>query len=169
MGLMSKIGQLFGAGGGGALMSGANEILKGIDGISTSQEEKAALRSTVVAGMVEAQAAVIQSEMKHGTWLSRSWRPLVMLSFAGILISHFAVFPIIVMFGWAPSELLSAMNIPAEMWVLLQVGLGGYVGGRSVEKITQMVMPNMKLAKMKKSLLKKFSPEEIKELFGDQE
>lgn len=168
MGFFSKVASFFGGGAAKGAAEMGGKILQGIDGLHTSAEEKAQLRSHVVTGMVEAQASVIRAEMEHGTWLSRSWRPLVMLSFAAILIAHYAVFPLIVLFGWAPAALLTTMTIPAEMWTLLQVGLGGYVGGRSAEKITKMVMPNMKMAKMKKKLLKKLSPEEIKELLGEE-
>jgi hypothetical protein len=167
MGLLSKITGIFGGGGMKAAMDGATGILKGIDSLSTSAEEKAALRSTVVSSIVNAQSAVIQSEMQHGTWLSRSWRPLVMLSFAGILVAHFALFPLIVFVGWADVSLLAIMVIPAEMWTLLQVGLGGYVGGRTVEKLAKTVMPNMKMAKLKRKLLKRLTPEEVATLLKD--
>jgi len=30
---------------------------------------------------------------------------------------------------------LSMMDVPKEMWSLLTIGIGGYIGGRSLEKI----------------------------------
>jgi len=44
-----------------------------------------------------------------------------MLTFLGLVVCD--------SFGWLASPLA------AEAWVLLQIGLGGYVTGRSVEKV----------------------------------
>jgi hypothetical protein len=37
-------------------------------------------------------------------------------------------------FGWLPNPLAN------EAWTLLQIGLGGYVAGRSAEKMTQQYL-----------------------------
>lgn len=71
--------------------------------------------------MAEAQASVVKAE-STGNWLQRSWRPLVMLTFAVIiLIGTFTSLPIL-----ADSS---------RFWDLLEIGLGGYVIGRSGEKM----------------------------------
>lgn len=71
--------------------------------------------------MAEAQASVVKAEAT-GNWLQRSWRPLVMLTFAVIiLIGTFTSLPIL-----ADSS---------RFWDLLEIGLGGYVIGRSGEKM----------------------------------
>lgn len=71
--------------------------------------------------MAEAQASVVKAEAT-GNWLQRSWRPLVMLTFAVIiLIGTFTSLPIL-----ADSS---------RFWDLLEIGLGGYVIGRSGEKV----------------------------------
>ena len=73
--------------------------------------------------IAEVQANVIQAEAT-GNWLQRSWRPLVMLTFASvILIGTFTSLPLL-----ADSS---------RFWDLLEIGLGGYVVGRSGEKIMQ--------------------------------
>lgn len=75
--------------------------------------------------MVEAQASVVKAE-STGNWLQRSWRPLVMLTFAVIiLIGTFTSLPIL-----ADSS---------RFWDLLEIGLGGYVVGRSGEKIASAI------------------------------
>lgn len=72
---------------------------------------------------VEAQSAVLVEEAR-GSWLQRSWRPLVMLAFAVIvLVGTFTTLPI--------------LNDTSRFWDLLEIGLGGYVIGRSGEKIVQ--------------------------------
>ena len=71
--------------------------------------------------IAEVQANVIQAEAT-GNWLQRSWRPLVMLTFAvNILVGTFTSLPIL-----ADSS---------RFWDLLEIGLGGYVIGRSGEKM----------------------------------
>ena len=71
--------------------------------------------------LVQARAATVVEEAK-GNWLQRSWRPLVMLVFAVIiLIGTFTTLPI--------------LADTSRFWDLLEIGLGGYVVGRSGEKI----------------------------------
>lgn len=70
---------------------------------------------------VVAQASVIAEEAR-GNWLQRSWRPLVMLTFALIVLAGtFVSLPI--------------LSDTSRFWDLLEIGLGGYVVGRSGEKI----------------------------------
>ncbi len=65
--------------------------------------------------MVEAQASVVRAEAS-GNWLQRSWRPLVMLTFAVIvLVGTFTSLPI--------------LADTSRFWDLLEIGLGGYVIG----------------------------------------
>lgn len=81
------------------------------------------------ARQLEAQSRIVEAEAKSETWLTSSWRPIVMLTFATLVVARW--------FGY------SAPNIPLEiesqLWTLLQIGLGGYVAGRSVEKVAETV------------------------------
>jgi hypothetical protein len=71
--------------------------------------------------MAEAQASVLRTEAA-GNWLQRSWRPLVMLTFAVIvLVGTFTSLPI--------------LEDSSRFWDLLEIGLGGYIVGRSGEKM----------------------------------
>ena len=73
--------------------------------------------------LAQARAVTVQEEVR-GNWLQRSWRPLVMLTFASvILIGTFTSLPI--------------LDETSRFWDLLEIGLGGYVVGRSGEKIMQ--------------------------------
>ena len=75
--------------------------------------------------LTRARASVVRDEVK-GTWLQRSWRPLVMLVFAVIiLIGTFTSLPI--------------LADTSRFWDLLEIGLGGYVGGRSGEKMAKAI------------------------------
>ena len=74
---------------------------------------------------MEAQASVIVEEAR-GNWLQRSWRPLVMLTFTLIvLMGTFVSLPI--------------LSDTSRFWDLLEIGLGGYVVGRSGEKMVQVL------------------------------
>ena len=73
--------------------------------------------------VMEARTAALVEEAR-GNWLQRSWRPLVMLIFALIvLVGTFTSLPI--------------LSDTSRFWDLLEIGIGGYVVGRSGEKIMQ--------------------------------
>ena len=66
-------------------------------------------------------ARLVAAEAGGQSWLQRNWRLLTMLAFLVLVVAD--------SFG------LLAFRLSAEAWQLLQIGLGGYVVGRSVEKI----------------------------------
>lgn len=118
-----------------------------IDSLSTSDQEKLAakekLTNTVMTHLVsamQAQRDVIVSETQ-GNWLQRSWRPLLMLSFGFIIIYRYFLSQV---FGW------TAIDLPMEFWELLNIGIGGYVVGRSVEKVAGTVTKNVDISFVKK-------------------
>lgn len=86
---------------------------------------------------VLAQAGIIQAEAASHNWLTAAWRPITMLTFVALIVAR--------MFG------LTAANVsPAEylaLWGLVKLGLGGYVLGRSAEKIAPSVITAIKGAK----------------------
>ena len=75
------------------------------------------------------QTEIIVAEAK-GNWLQRSWRPILMLSFGFIVIYVKFIGPL---FG------LPIPTLEVEFWELLKIGIGGYVVGRSAEKIAKGV------------------------------
>ncbi len=80
--------------------------------------------------MMKAQADVIVSEASSEHWLVASWRPITMLSFVAIIVNNYIVVPYANLFG-IPIVIL---DIPPDMFDLLQLGIGGYILGRSAEK-----------------------------------
>jgi hypothetical protein len=80
---------------------------------------------------IKAQANIIVAEAKGDSWLQRSWRPITMLTFVFIIANNYILFPYMTLFG-TPTTML---EVPPDMWALLKIGLGGYVVGRSGEKI----------------------------------
>jgi len=71
------------------------------------------------------QTEIIVAEAK-GNWIQRSWRPILMLAFGFIVI--YVKF-------LAPLFDLTIPELENEFWNLLQIGIGGYVIGRTGEKM----------------------------------
>lgn len=72
-----------------------------------------------------ASADIVKTEAASSNWLAASWRPVTMLTFVGLIVARW--------FGWAAPELEPEEYL--KLWDIVQLGLGGYVIGRSVEKI----------------------------------
>ena len=79
---------------------------------------------------VSYQRDIITAEAKSQSSLARNWRPITMLVFVAIIFNNYLVYPYIQLFGGTAVQL----PIPADMWDLLKLGIGGYIAGRSVEK-----------------------------------
>ena len=81
------------------------------------------------AELEQAAASIVKAEAASDNWLASSWRPVVMLTFAGLIVARW--------FGWAAPNLSEAEYL--KLWSIVEFGLGGYVVGRSVEKIAPSV------------------------------
>ena len=78
--------------------------------------------------LANAQRDIIVSEAQANSWLTRTWRPITMLTMVAlIVVAQF-----------------TEMEIPPDLWFVIKLGLGGYVGGRSVEKSVSSVVKAMK-------------------------
>lgn len=76
-----------------------------------------------------AQADIVKAEAASEHWLVATWRPLLMLVFGGLIVARW--------FGWAAPNLSEAEYL--KLWSIVEFGLGGYVVGRSVEKIAPSI------------------------------
>ena len=102
-------------------------IDKTIDNKAEAEKIKENIQQQLLSGQLkdlEAHAQILTAEAKGG-WLQRNWRPLLMLTFAGLVVAHW--------FGF------TAPNIPESvqnsLLNIVLVGMGGYIVGRSGEKI----------------------------------
>lgn len=77
----------------------------------------------------QAAAGIIKTEAASTHWLAANWRPLLMVTFGGLIVARW--------FGWAAPNLSEAEYL--KLWDIVELGLGGYVIGRSVEKIAPTV------------------------------
>jgi len=73
---------------------------------------------------LEAASSVIVAESQSESWITRSWRPITMLTFVALVAAHWLGF--------------TAENITDEivqsLLDIVKVGLGGYMVSRGVEK-----------------------------------
>ena len=81
---------------------------------------------------LQAASRVIEAEAKAG-WFSASWRPLLMYVLIFILVWNYILGPVIKFFFHAAITI----ELPGDVWTLLQIGLGGYVVGRSAESVAR--------------------------------
>lgn len=74
-------------------------------------------------------AEIIKTEAASESWLASNWRPVVMVTFASLIVARW--------FGWSAPNLSEAEYL--KLWSIVEFGLGGYVVGRSAEKIATSV------------------------------
>jgi hypothetical protein len=108
------------------------EIGNVIDNLFTNDEERIKAKNEIFKvlkqkelELQQMQTDIIIAEAK-GNWLQRSWRPILMLAFGFIVIYVKFI---------APLFDLRIPELENEFWNLLQLGIGGYVIGRTGEKM----------------------------------
>lgn len=102
-----------------------------IETLSLSAREKQQLQCRITEVLLRwetesqgRQERVLSAEA-GGNWLQRSWRPLVMLVFAAVvLVGSFVPLPM--------------LDDGSRFWDLLEIGLGGYILGRGVESLPRL-------------------------------
>jgi len=76
---------------------------------------------------------IILAEAKSNSWITASWRPLLMMVAICIIAVNYLVFPLVAI-GY-PSIMDNLLELPDQLWNLLTLGVGGYIVGRSGEKM----------------------------------
>lgn len=108
-----------------------------VDALHTSEEERLKAQGHLLdvqaaamqrvfeyeASMLEGKAKIVHAEASSKHWLTANWRPITMLTFLVLAVGD--------SMGWLAAPLRD------EAWSLLSIGLGGYIVGRSGEKIAQ--------------------------------
>jgi len=61
------------------------------------------------------------------SWLQKNWRPLTVVMLTGMVVCNYVLCPLL---GLAPVE------IPSEVFRVIEIGLGAYVVGRTIEKVS---------------------------------
>jgi len=132
----------------------AGKIGDAFDKNFTSQEEKMEARNELmsdtnklIGDLNKLRQEVIVTEAS-GSKLQRNWRPVLMLTFGGIIVCTWVLFPLINIFvkNSDLSGLINSLQGAEQFWNVVKLGLGGYVIGRSVEKVTDSVGKNMNIS-----------------------
>lgn len=118
-------------------------LISAIDDWHTSDEEKLEAKGKIFMAqaslltqvfdyeksMMQMQADVIMSEAKGESWIQRNWRPITMLTFVGLVVLRWT--------GLTAPGLTPELE--GDLMLLIQLGLGGYVVGRSAEKVAKSI------------------------------
>ena len=83
---------------------------------------------------MNARADIIKAEAASESWLAQSWRPIMMLTFGALIVARWLGYAAP---GISQEEIL-------KLWNIVELGLGGYVIGRSVEKIVPSITTALK-------------------------
>lgn len=132
----------------GFLSNLVEPVTKLIDEVHTSEEEKLAIKAEMLkmqqqitsqvldyeSKLMEAQSNIILAEAKGDSWLQRNWRPMMMVWFASLLGLYW--------FGYTPPNM--SQETLNNLFTLMQLGIGGYIVGRSGEKIIPQVVEALK-------------------------
>ncbi len=117
-----------------------NSVGSIIDKSSTTDEEKLEMKRKLsdLAIQAELQVLNLKSEVTklelQGNWLQRSWRPIAMLALLACIIGLY----------------IAGQPVDAALIDTFKLGLGGYIAGRSLEKVTTSVTQNLDLSVLKK-------------------
>jgi len=112
-----------------------NTIEKAVPDKDLQEKLKAQLQTQLLQSHTQeltAAAKIIEAEAKAG-WFASSWRPLLMYVLIFILVWNYVIGPVIKVFTGA----VISFELPGDVWTLLNVGLGGYVIGRSAESVAR--------------------------------
>lgn len=80
------------------------------------------------------KADIIKAEANSESWLAQSWRPIMMLTFGALIVARWLGYAAP---GISQEEIL-------KLWNIVELGLGGYVIGRSVEKVVPSITEALK-------------------------
>jgi hypothetical protein len=130
----------------GGLMSGP--VSKVLDAVVKDQELRRKLEGELQNRLTEhlgktqeLEQAIVLAEIKSEHWLTRSWRPLLMLTLLGFIVFVGLVIPLLdAIFGYPVPFNPRWQSLPSQFWDFLSVGIGGYIGGRTLEKVAGQVL-----------------------------
>ena len=116
-------------------------IDKSIEDKDRAAELKAAIQMQVmqmdhteIVETLKAQRDIVVEEAKGAGILQRNWRPITMLTFVALVVARWM--------GWTVPGITEPLEL--KLMNIIEIGLGGYVIGRSAEKIATSVVPMLK-------------------------
>ncbi len=143
MNVFAKIASL----GVGEIASGLGSLAKDVRAAITgelSQEDKAKVEQRLLdlqgkaqdvgQKLFEVQGDIVKAEAQGESWLQRNWRPVLMMSIVAIVVNNYIFVPYGSMFF---PEKVRVLDLPPALWDLMKIGVGGYVVGRTGEKVVR--------------------------------
>ena len=124
-----------------------------VDAMVFSKEEKAAVdiekkkiqieltkaEAEITASLAEAQKSVLVAEITGHSWFQRNWRPISMIVFLFLIVADVVGWLTLGCKEYSNGECTEFdENKVRYIYHVFQIGLGGYVIGRSAEKITKI-------------------------------
>lgn len=123
---------------GAVVREGMDVVDQFVEDKDKAAEMKAQLRHRMQESadrQMQARASIIQAEATGESWLQRNWRPVLMLVIVTIVANNFLVAPYVnALFG---TGTVPTLDLPERLWDLMTLGVGGYIVGRSGEKIVK--------------------------------
>jgi hypothetical protein len=121
-----------------------NDLLSGLGSLATNirsaitgeltPEKKAEIEAQLIlmeSKIVQSKADVLKAEIQGQSWLQRNWRPLLMTIIIVIIANNYIIVPYLS----AITDKVHVLDLPEKLWSLMTLGVGGYIAGRSGEKI----------------------------------
>lgn len=84
--------------------------------------------------IIEAAADIVRTEAASKHWLAANWRPITMLVFVSLIVARWL--------GFTAPNMTEAEYI--AVYDIIQLGLGGYIIGRSAEKVAPRILEAVK-------------------------
>ena len=106
-------------------------IGKAIDRAVPDRDQAERLKAQITAEVLTNARAELEGAVKiilaeaSGNWLQRTWRPLLMLTFASLIVARWL--------GYTAPGITEALEL--KLFEIVQLGIGGYVLGRTAEKV----------------------------------
>ena len=107
------------------------KVLDIVDDVVEDKDEANRLKFEIQRQLIENKSSELETAAKiilaeaQGSWLQRNWRPLLMVTFAGLVVAHW--------FGFTAPDIPE--TVQNSLLNIVMIGIGGYVVGRSGEKI----------------------------------
>lgn len=118
----------------------ATSIREAITGEKIKDPEKVlAMVNELETTAINAKAKVVEAEAKSEHFIVAAWRPITMLVFVFIVANNYILVPYVNMFI---ENDIKPLELTTDMWELLKIGLGGYIVGRSAEKVMKSYKGN---------------------------
>ncbi len=99
---------------------------------SARAQAEAEIAKQLLASSAELERAagdIVLAEAKSEHFLAACWRPILMLTFGALIVARWL--------GYSAPGISEAEVL--KLWDIVQLGLGGYVIGRSAEKIAPQI------------------------------